>query len=100
MSNKLLPPIPPGEILMEDFMAPLGISCNKLARDIDVPANRISEIVAGRRAITADTALRLAKYFGTSAEVWIGLQKDYELRVARQTSWPQVEPHIRALKAA
>jgi len=52
-----------------------------------VPANRISEIVAGRRAITADTALRLAKYFGTSAEVWIGLQKDYELRLARQTSW-------------
>jgi len=81
-------------------MAPLGISCNKLARDIDAPANRISEIVAGRRTITADTALRLAKYFGTSAEVWIGLQKDYELRVARQTSWPEVEPRIHPLKAA
>ncbi len=66
-------------------MAPLGISCNKLARGINVPANRISEIVAGRRAITADTALRLSKYFDTSAEVWMGLQKDYELRVhARQ----------------
>lgn len=100
MPNEVLPPIHPGEILMEDFMVPLGISCNKLARDIDVPANRISEIVAGRRAITADTALRLAKYFGTSAEVWIGLQKDYESRLARQTSWPQVEPHIRSLKAA
>ena len=88
------------DYLFSGFMAPLGISCNKLARDIDVPANRISEIVAGRRAITADTALRLSKYFDTSEEVWIGLQKDYELRVARQTSWPQVEPHIRPLKAA
>jgi len=100
MNNEVLLPIPPGEILMEDFMAPLGISCNKLARDIDVPANRVSEIVAGRRAITADTALRLAKYFGTSAEVWIGLQKDYELRIVRQTSWPKVEQHIRPLIAA
>jgi len=100
MNEEMLPPIPPGEILLEEFMAPLGISCNKLARDIDVPANRISEIVAGRRAITADTALRLAKYLGTSPEVWLGLQMDYELRLARQNSWPLVEPHIRPLKAA
>jgi len=70
-----LTPIHPGEILSEDFMKPLGISSNRLSRDIDVPANRISEIVAGRRAISADTALRLSKYFGTSAEVWMGVAK-------------------------
>jgi len=73
---------------------------NQLARDIAVPPNRISAVVNGRRAITADTALRLGKYFGRSPEVWIGLQKDYELRVAMQTSWPDIENHIRTLKAA
>jgi len=97
---KKLEPIPPGEILLEDFMQPLGISMNQLARDIAVPPNRISAVVNGRRAITADTALRLGKYFGVSPEIWIGLQKDYELRVAMQTSWPEVEGHIRSLKAA
>jgi addiction module HigA family antidote len=100
MTEKILDPIPPGEILLEDFMKPLGISMNKLARDIDVPPNRISAVVGGKRAITADTALRLAKYFGTSPDVWIGLQKDYELRVAMQTTWPEVESHVHILKAA
>jgi len=100
MTEKKLLPIPPGEILLEDFMKPLGISSNRLSRDIDVPANRISEIVAGRRAISADTALRLSKYFGTSAEVWLGLQKDYDLRVARQTVWPEIEDRVRVLKKA
>ena len=100
MAQAMLEPIPPGEILLEDFMKPLGISMNQLARDINVPPNRISAVVNGRRAITADTALRLGKYFGTSADVWIGLQKDYELRVAMQTTWPEVESHIHALKAA
>ncbi len=66
MAAKLLEPIPPGEILSEDFMKPLELSLNALARDIDVPPNRISEIVAGKRAITADSALRLGKYFGVS----------------------------------
>jgi addiction module HigA family antidote len=96
MAKKLLPPIPPGEILLEDFMKPLGLSINALARDIHVPPNRISEIVNGRRGITADTALRLAKYFGTSPEVWLGLQADYDLRVALRDIWPSIEPNIRA----
>jgi addiction module HigA family antidote len=100
MIEQKLTPIHPGEILLEDFMKPMGISSNKLSRDIDVPANRISEIVAGRRSITADTALRLAKCFGTSAEVWMGLQKDYDLRVARLTIWPEIDARVRILKAA
>jgi len=100
MAEKMLPPIPPGEILLEDFMKPLGISINRLGRDLDVPPNRISAVVNGKRAITADTALRLAKYFGTSPDVWIGLQKDYELRMAKQTTWPKVADRVRTLQAA
>jgi antitoxin HigA-1 len=96
---KPLAPIPPGEILREEFMRPLGLSINRLARDLAVPPNRISAIVNARRAITADTALRLGKYFGTSPELWLDLQSDYELRVARQTTWPRVEPRIRTRAA-
>jgi addiction module HigA family antidote len=70
--------IPPGEILFEEFMKPVGLSINQLARDIDVPPGRISEIVSGKRAITADTALRLGKYFGVSPEIWLNLQTDYD----------------------
>jgi len=92
---KLLDPIPPGEILMEDFMVPLGLSINALARALAVPANRVSGIVNGTRAISADTALRLGKYFGTSPEIWLDLQSDYELRIARQTTWRQVEPKVK-----
>ena len=99
MATKFLEPVPPGEILSEDFMKPLELSINALARDIDVPPNRISEIVAGKRAITADTALRLGKYFGVSPEVWLGLQTDYDIRVARQTTWPKIEPRVRARAA-
>ncbi len=91
---KPLDPIPPGEILMEDFMVPLGLSVNALARALAVPANRVSGIVNGSRAISADTALRLGKYFGTSPEIWLELQSDYELRIARQTTWKQVEPKV------
>lgn len=80
--TKLLDPIPPGEILLEEFMKPLGISQNELARRLDVPVSRIAEIVHGRRAITADTAVRLSKFLGTSAELWTGLQSDYDLQVA------------------
>jgi addiction module HigA family antidote len=90
----------PGEILLEEFMKPLGISQNRLARDIDVPPARINDIVHGRRAITADTALRLGKYFGTSAELWTGLQVDYDLRRAKRDIWPQVEGRIRPIEAA
>jgi addiction module HigA family antidote len=99
MKKKLLQPIPPGEILFEEFMAPLRISINRLARDIDVPPNRISAIIHGKRAITADTALRLGKYFGVSPEIWLDLQSDYELRVLRQTVWPRIEPRIRTSAA-
>ena len=95
MARKLLDPIPPGEILKEEFMEPLGVSINSLARDIHVPPNRISEIVNGRRAITADTALRLGKYFGVSPEIWLGLQADYDLRVLRRTTWPEIESKVR-----
>lgn len=87
MAAKLLDPIHPGEILYEDFMKPLGVSINELAREIAVPPNRISEIVGGKRSITADTALRLGKYFGVSPEIWMGSQADYDLRVARRTTW-------------
>ena len=97
--SKLLDPIPPGEILCEEFMKPLGLSANQLARDIDVPAGRISEIVNGKRTITADTALRLGKYFGVSPEIWLNLQVDYDMRIARRTIWPSVEPRIRVRAA-
>ena len=95
MVTKLLDPIPPGEILFEEFMQPLGISMNALARDLDVPPNRISDIVNAKRAITADTALRLGKYFNVSPELWLGLQSDYDIRVAKRTVWRDIEPRIR-----
>ena len=76
-------------------MRPLGISVSALARDIAVPANRISQVVSGKRALSADTALRLGKYFGVSPELWLDLQSDYELRIARRTTWKQVEPRVR-----
>ena len=93
---RTLDPIPPAEILMEEFMRPLGLSINALARALAVPANRVSGIINGKRAISADTALRLGKYFGTSPEIWLDLQSDYELRVARQTTWRDVEPTVKA----
>jgi antitoxin HigA-1 len=92
--------IAPGEILLEEFMRPHAISQNRLSRDIDVPVARINEIVKGKRAITADTALRLGKYFGTSAELWLGLQMEYDIRRARREVWPAIEPRIRSLTAA
>jgi len=81
--RKLLPPVHPGEILREDFMAPLGLSMNKLALDLRVPVTRIAEIVHGRRGITPDTALRLGRYFNTSARFWLNLQAAYDLEVAQ-----------------
>jgi addiction module HigA family antidote len=100
MSKKLLEPITPGEILLEEFMRPLGVSINKLARDIDVPPGRISEIVNGKRAVTADTALRLGRYFGVSPEIWLNLQADYELRVAQREGGKEIEAHVRPFRAA
>ena len=82
MSKKKMPPLHPGEILFEEFLKPMGLSQNRLALDIRVPARRINEIVQGKRRITADTALRLAKYFNMSARFWLGLQTDYDLDLA------------------
>jgi len=96
---KRLPPIPPGEILLEEFMKPLGLSQNRLARDIDVNPARVNDIVHGRSAITASIALRLAKYFGTSAELWMNLQSGFELRRARASEWAKVEPRVRVFAA-
>ncbi|NEX47962.1 HigA family addiction module antitoxin [Pseudotabrizicola algicola] len=79
-----LDPVHPGEVLGEEFLAPMGLSAAELARRVGVPANRISEIVAGRRSVTGDTALRLAAALGTSAEFWMNLQKGWELAVARR----------------
>ena len=86
-----LAPVHPGEVLREEFLAPLSLSSNALALRIGVPGNRISEIVAGRRAVTGDTALRLAAAFGTTAEFWMNLQKGYELAVARDGFQAEIE---------
>ena len=79
---------------------PLDVSQNRLARDIDVPVSRIAGIVKGYRAISADTALRFAQYFGTSAEMWLALQSQYDLRLAQRTTWPKVKLRIKTRKAA
>ena len=97
---KYLAPITPGEILREDFMRELGLSINQLARDLDVPPNRVSAIVNGKRAITADTALRLERYFGVDAQTWLNLQTNYELRVARRQVGPRVARSVNPLEAA
>ena len=86
MSARKLPPIHPGEILFEEFMRPLGISQNQLGRDLNVPPRRINEIVHGKRRISADTALRLSRYFGTSEEFWLNLQTRFDLEIAKDKS--------------
>src|SRR5689334_2466568 len=88
-------PVHPGEMLREEFMKPLGLSANALALELHVPVTRISEIVNRRRGITADTALRLARHFGTSADFWINIQKDYELTLTRQKSLKTIEKQVR-----
>ncbi len=94
--KKLLPPIHPGEILFEEFMKPLDISINRLARELSVPPNRVSEIVNGKRGITADTALRLGKFFNVSPETWLGLQTEYDLRMARRATGQEIEKRVHA----
>jgi antitoxin HigA-1 len=96
---KKLSPIPPGEILIEEFMRPNGISQNRLARDIDINPARVNDIVHGRSSITATIALRLAKYFGTTPEFWMNLQADYDLRAARAGDWVKAEQRVRTLAA-
>lgn len=95
MTNRL-PPIHPGEVLLEDFMKPLGLTQYRLAKDIGVPALRISQIVRGQRSITADTALRLARYFGTSPNVWLNLQAAYDLEVAQRQTGKRIEREVKA----
>ena len=92
---KLLTPIHPGEIIREEVLAPLNLSVNQLARLLAIDTTRLNEIVRGRRGITADTALRLARYLGTSPEFWLKLQVHYELRVARRAKQKEIERAVR-----
>ncbi len=85
-----IPPTSPGDILRHEFLEPLGLSANALSQAIKVPANRITAILNGRRAVTADTALRLARYFGTTPQFWMNLQKNYELRLALREEGPRI----------
>ena len=95
-----LSPIHPGEILLEDFMKPLRLSINRLALDLHVPVTRVSEIVNGRRAVTADTALRLGRYFGTSGEIWSSLQAKYDLQVAEDQRGGEIKRQVQPRRAA
>jgi len=97
MTAKRLDPIHPGEILEEEFMRPLRLSANALAKAVDVPVTRVSEIVRGRRGVTADTALRFGRFFGTSPELWLGLQAEYDLRSARLESGESIEKTVTPL---
>ena len=100
MSNKLLSPIHPGEILLEEFLKPMGISQYRLARSMNVPARRINEIVHGKRAITADTALRLSRFFAMSDRFWMNLQTRYDLEVEKDRLGSRLEDEIEPLKQA
>jgi antitoxin HigA-1 len=95
--RKKLPPIPPGEILREEFLVPLGLSQYRLAKDTSVPARRINEIVRGQRAISADTALRLARYFGTSEQFWLNLQAHYDLEKEKDRLGKRLEREVHVL---
>lgn len=94
----LLEEIHPGEILLEDFMKPLGISARQLAADIDVSPSRISELVHGTRPITADTAIRLGLFFDMAPRFWLNLQTEYDMRVATRTLQKKIAPRIRVLQ--
>jgi addiction module HigA family antidote len=95
-----LPNIHPGEVLLEEFLKPFGISQNKLARELKVPPRRVNEIVLGKRAITPDTALRLARYFGTSERFWLGLQVDFDLEEALRAIGKSIQKDVRPLSSA
>jgi len=100
MTEEKLKPVHPGEVLLEEFLKPMGLSQNQVALDIGVPARRINEIVLGKRRITADTALRLARYFGTSPQFWLGLQMDYDLDVAADSIAERLEREVRPYAVA
>ena len=98
MKNKKLPPIHPGEILKEEFLEPMGISQYRLAKDISVPPRRINEIVHGKRAITADTALRLGRFFAMSPQFWLNLQTRYDLEVTEDQLNDRLDNEVHSLK--
>jgi antitoxin HigA-1 len=98
--NHKMPPIHPGEVIREDLMKPLGLTANRLARALKVPTTRLSEIINGRRAVNADTALRLSRYFGSTPEFWINLQSAYDLSVTIDSSAARIEREVRPRKAA
>ena len=98
--EKLLPPIHPGEILLEEFLEPMGISQYRLSKDISVPPRRINEIVKGKRAITPDTALRLSRYFGTSERFWLNLQMRYDLETEKDRLRDRLEQEVQIYASA
>jgi addiction module HigA family antidote len=98
MKNKKLPPIHPGEILKDEFLEPMGISQYRLAKDISVPPRRINEIVHGKRAITADTALRLGRFFTMSPQFWLNLQTRYDLEVTEDQLDKRLDNEVHSLK--
>jgi addiction module HigA family antidote len=98
--KKRLPNVHPGEVLLEEFLRPLGLSQNRLAREIKVPPRRVNEIVLGKRAITPDTALRLARYFGTSERFWLGLQLDYDLEETQRAVGELVQKEVNPMAPA
>lgn len=100
MTRKKLHPIHPGEVLLEEFLKPMGLSQNRLALDIGVHPRRINEIVLGKRGITADTALRLARYFGTSPQFWLGLQAEYDLDITVDTLGDRLEREVKIYSTA
>jgi addiction module HigA family antidote len=100
MATRKLAPVHPGEILQKEFLEPMGLSQNRLALALGVPARRINEIVLGKRGITADTALRLARYFKMSPQFWLGLQMDYELDVAEDTLEGRLEKEVIPMSAS
>jgi addiction module HigA family antidote len=97
MMNEKLNPVHPGEVLLDEFLKPMGLSQNRLSLEIGVHPRRINEIVLGKRRITADTALRLARYFGTSPQFWMGLQNDYDLDVAADALGNRLEVEVRPM---
>jgi antitoxin HigA-1 len=99
MSDEKLLPVHPGEVLLEEFLKPLGMSQSRLALDIGVHPRRINEIVLGKRSISADTALRLARYFGNSPQFWLGLQMDYDLDVAADLLGNRLDREVKAIAA-
>jgi addiction module HigA family antidote len=98
--NQKLPNVHPGEVLLEEFLKPLALSQNRLARELNVPPRRVNEIVLGKRAVTPDTALRFARYFGTSERFWLGLQLDYDLEEAQRSLGERIAREVRPARPA